>query len=94
MCTLDYMKENKSVTRTPVSSDSNKRELSLPFDHNKTKKVRSLSENSEMDEPVTHILLCDEDLMKISSFLKSTLQTKLSTMVSDVINSVLSNINS
>jgi gas vesicle protein len=47
-----------------------------------------------MDEPVTHIRLCDEDLMKISSLLKTTFQTELSTMVSDVINGVMSNINS
>jgi hypothetical protein len=88
------MSENKSVTNTPVSSESNRRELSSPFDHNETKKVRSLSENSEMEEPVKHKRFCDEDLMKISSLLKSTFQTELSTMVSDVINGVMSNINS
>ena len=87
------MSVNKSVTSTPVSSESNKRELSSPFDHNETKKVRSLSENSEIEEPVKHIRFCDEDLMKISSLLKSTFHTELSTMVSDVINGDMSNIN-
>lgn len=56
--------------------------------------MRSQSENTEIGEPVTHIRLCDEDLIRISSLLKTTFQSELTTMVTDVISGVMSKLNS
>lgn len=90
-----------SATPSTPATEGNKRELSSPFDPNDTKKVRANSETSDTGEMgdmgdtvgSTHLRLCDEDIVKITALMKTTLKTELSTMVADVVNSVVFQLN-
>jgi len=83
------MSSGRECQGTPAATDSNKRDLSSPFDPNETKKARALSENSDMDESITQVRLSDADLVRISSLLQKTFQSELKTMVADVIEGVM-----
>lgn len=81
---------------TPAPSDSNKRELTSPFDPNDPKKARAhsaSSETSEMDTSTTRVHLCDEDFEKISSLLTSTFERKISLMISSITDGVNKGLN-
>ena len=84
---------------TPIATDTNKRELSSPFDPNTPKKARPTSVSSESSymegkpEQVTQFQLHEEDPVKISDLLRSTFELQLSQIVEDSVARVVVDFN-